>query len=155
MVRVKAIGLAWHDGRLLVAEVREDSGRLKGVRPLGGVIEFGERWRDALVREFAEELSLAVEVVGDPIVLENIFTHEAALGHEIVFAAEVRLPPDSIQGQRAIAFAEDDGRWFDVAELDVPGGPALYPDGLKAHLEACRCPALYPDGLKAHLEACR
>ena len=148
MVRVKAIGLAWHDGRLLAgrllaAEVREDSGRVKGVRPLGGVIEFGERWRDALVREFAEELSLAVEVVGDPIVLENIFTHEGARGHEIIFAAEVRLPPDSIQGQRAIAFAEDDGtpciaRWFDVAELDGPGSPALYPDGLKAHLEACR-----------------
>ena len=96
IIRTKAIGLAWHDGRLLAAEVRDDAGRLKGVRPLGGVIEFGERWRAALMREFEEELHLAVEVLGDPIVLENLFVHEEELGHEIVFAAEVRLPAGSI-----------------------------------------------------------
>lgn len=95
-IRVKAIGLAWHDDLLLAAEVLDDAGRLKGVRPLGGAVEFGERWRTALVREFEEELGLAVEVVGEPIVLENIFTHEGARGHEIVFAADVRLPPGTI-----------------------------------------------------------
>lgn len=142
-IRVKAIGLAWHDDLLLAAEVLDDAGRLKGVRPLGGAVEFGERWRAALVREFEEELGLAVEVMGEPIVLENIFTHEGARGHEIVFAADVRLPPGTIQGKEAITFAEDDGtsctaRWFDLVTLDRPEGLALYPDGLHAHLDARR-----------------
>ena len=141
IIRVKAIGLAWDRGRLLAAEVRDDAGRLKGVRPLGGAIEFGERWQAALRREFAEELGLAVEVSEPPIVLENIFTHEGVPGHEIVFAADVRLPPGTVQGQEAVAFVEDGGaactaRWFDVAALDRAGGPALFPDGLRAHLDA-------------------
>ena len=143
LIRVKAIGLAWHEGRLLAAEVRNDAGRLKGVRPLGGAAEFGERWRAALAREFEEELGLAVDVRGDPFVLENIFVHEGAQGHEVVFVADVRLPPDTIQGQEAITFAEDDGpsctaRWFDPAELGRPDGPALYPDGLGARLGSRR-----------------
>ena len=143
LIRVKAIGLAWHDGRLLAAEVLDDAGRLKGVRPLGGAVEFGESWTRALVREFEEELGLTVAVTGEPVVLENIYTHEGAMGHEVVFAAAVRLPPCTIQGEETITFAEDDGtactaRWFDPAQLDQPSGPALYPDGLGVHLEAHR-----------------
>lgn len=142
-IRVKAIGLAWHDGRLLAAEVRDDGGRLKGVRPLGGTVEFAERWWAAIVREFAEELALDVEVVGAPMVLENIYQHEGAAGHEIVFAADVRLPPGTIQRREAIAFAEDDGsscvaRWFDVEALDSAASPALFPEGLKARLVSRR-----------------
>ncbi|MBM2575161.1 NUDIX domain-containing protein [Jannaschia sp. Os4] len=142
-IRVKALGLAWSAGRLLAAEVRDDAGRLKGVRPLGGAVEFGERWRDALVREFAEELGLAVDVMGPPLVLESLFVHEGAPGHEIVFAADIRLPPGTIQGRAVVPFAEDDGtlctaRWFDPADLDRPDGPALFPDGLGARLAARR-----------------
>ncbi len=54
--KVKALGLHWRDGKLLAAEVFDDQGRLKGVRPLGGGIEFGEHWQAALIREFKEEL---------------------------------------------------------------------------------------------------
>lgn len=143
LIRVKAIGLAWHEGRLLAAEVLDDAGRLKGVRPLGGTIAFGESWTAALVREFEEELGLRVMVTSAPVVLENIYTHEGATGHEIVFAADVRLPPGTIQGMETITFAEDDGtactaRWFDPAQLDRSNGPALYPDGLGAHLATHR-----------------
>ena len=44
-IRVVAIGLHWRDGRLLAAEVRDDAGGIKGVRPLGGEVAFGEGWR--------------------------------------------------------------------------------------------------------------
>ena len=57
-IRVVALGLHWRGGRLLAAEVRDDAARIKGVRPLGGEIEFGESWRTALVREFNEELGV-------------------------------------------------------------------------------------------------
>ena len=62
-IRVVAIGLHWRDGRLLAAEVRDDAGRLKGVRPLGGEIEFGESWQAALVRKFHEELGIGISIV--------------------------------------------------------------------------------------------
>ena len=51
-IRVKALGLHWRDGRLLASEVNRDDGTLKDVRPLGGTVEFGETWQDALIREF-------------------------------------------------------------------------------------------------------
>lgn len=37
---------------LLAMEILNDAGDNNGVRPLGGTVEFGETWRDALIREF-------------------------------------------------------------------------------------------------------
>lgn len=138
-IRVIAIGLHWRDGRLLAADVLDDAGRVKGVRPLGGGVEFGESWQAAIVREFAEELGLAVRVAGGPLVLENIYCHEGTTGHEVVFVADVDFPDGAFDGQDSIAFTEDNGlactaRWRDLDSLDLPGGPALFPTGLKALL---------------------
>ncbi|MBR0787193.1 NUDIX hydrolase [Bradyrhizobium iriomotense] len=135
-IRVVAIGLHWRDGRLLAAEVRDDAGRLRGVRPLGGEIEFGESWRAALVREFNEELGIDVAIKGEPLMMENIFSHEGSTGHEVMFIAEVAFPDGAFNGKDRIDFREDNGeeivaRWFDLAHLDVDGGPRLYPTGLK------------------------
>ena len=138
-IRVVAIGLHWRDGRLLAAEVRDDTGCIKGVRPLGGEIEFGESWRTALLREFKEELGIDVTITSEPLVLENIFVHEGSTGHEVVFVCEVTFPDGAFAGQDRIDFREDNGeqivaRWFDLAELDLDGGPKLYPTGLKTAL---------------------
>lgn len=142
-IRVIAIGLHWRDGRLLAGEVRDDAGRLKGVRPLGGGLDFGERWRDALAREFREELGIDISVQGDPLVMENIFLHEGAPGHEVVFVGTVAFPDGAFAGQDSIEFREDNGvpsvaRWFDLGDLDLEGGPELYPAGLKKLLESLR-----------------
>ncbi|MBR1165483.1 NUDIX hydrolase [Bradyrhizobium liaoningense] len=138
-IRVVAIGLHWRNGRLLAAEVRDDAGQIKGVRPLGGEIEFGESWRAALVREFSEELGIDVIIVGEPLMLENIFVHEGSTGHEVMFIAEVAFPESAFNGRDRIDFREDNGeeivaRWFDLSDLDGDGGPSLYPTGLKGLL---------------------
>lgn len=135
-IRVVAIGLHWRDGRLLAAEVRDDAGRIKGVRPLGGEIEFGESWRAALVGEFNEELGIDIILKGEPAMLENIFVHEGATGHEVMFISEVQFPDAAFRNQDRIDFMEDNGaqivaRWFDLADLDVEGAPRLFPTGLK------------------------
>ena len=82
-IAVKVIGLAWRGRELLVAEVEQSDGRVKGVRPLGGSIEVGETREQALVREFAEELRCEVAVTGAWHAFENIYEHEGARGHEL------------------------------------------------------------------------
>lgn len=138
-IQVKALGLVWRNGLLLASEIYLDDGTIKGVRPLGGKLEFGETWRDALVREFDEELDVAVRVVGEPIVLENIYTHQGVVGHEITFISDVAFPDNAYPNEGPIDYLEDNGercraQWCDVAKLDV-GDLALYPSGLKAKLQ--------------------
>ncbi len=142
-IRFKALGLHWRGGRLLAAEVLDDAGRVKGVRPLGGSVEFGETAEAAVIREFREELGITVEIVGPPAFLENIYTHEGSPGHEVLAIFELAFPAGAFADGGRIAFAEDDGSrcfadWFALDELDGPGLPQLYPVGLKAHLLKAR-----------------
>ena len=139
-IKTKALGLHWREGKLLAAEVYDDQGKLQGVRPIGGSIEFGERWQSALIREFKEELDVDVEIKGSPIVMENIYTHEGEVGHEVLFICEVLFGSAMFTGLNTIEFHEDNGtpciaRWFDLTALDLPDGPALFPAGLKAALK--------------------
>ena len=138
-IQVKALGLVWRDGLLLASEIYLDDGTVKGVRPLGGRLEFGETWRDALVREFDEELGVAVKVIGKPLILENIYTHQGVVGHEITFVSDVVFPSDAYVDEETIEYFEDNGekclaRWYDVTQLDC-GDLELYPNGLKAELQ--------------------
>ena len=138
-IQVKALGLVWRDGLLLASEIYRDDGSVKGVRPLGGRLEFGETWRDALVREFDEELDVAVEVIGTPLVLENIYTHQGVIGHEIAFVSDVTFPDNAYRQGGPIEYFEDNGEkcrafWFDLEKLDC-GDLELYPNGLKTRLQ--------------------
>ena len=137
-IQVKALGLVWRDGKLLASEIYRDDGQIKGVRPLGGRVEFGETWKNTLTREFKEELDVDIAITGAPIVLENIYIHHGMSGHEVVFLVPVALPDGAFEGQSKIIYHEDNGqeccaRWFDLANLDC-GGLDLYPNGLKEAL---------------------
>jgi len=138
-IRFKALGLHWRGGCLLAAEVQDDAGRVKGVRPLGGTVEFGETADAAVIREFQEELGITIKIVGGPAFLENIYSHEGSPGHEILAIFDVTFSQDTFVSQTRIAFREDNGvtcfaQWFSLDALDGPGQPRLYPAGLKAHL---------------------
>ena len=91
-IRVKALGLHWREGCLLASEVNRDDGTLKGVRPLGGTVEFGETWQDALIREFQEEIGVGIELIGDPIVLENIYSHHGLWGMKFCLYRKLHFP---------------------------------------------------------------
>ena len=43
--------------------VRDDQGNIKGYRPPGGGVEFGETAAEAVQREFTEELGFAIEIM--------------------------------------------------------------------------------------------
>lgn len=142
-IRFKALGLHWRGDSLLAAEVPDDTGHVKGVRPLGGTVEFGETAEAALIREFQEELGLRIDILGPPVFMENLYTHEGSVGHEVLALFDVGFPEGAYTGATRISFQEDNGttcwaEWFDLASLDVDGGPELFPSGLKDVLIARR-----------------
>ena len=141
-IRVKVIGLAWRKDQLLAAEVEDDRGRIKGVRPLGGAIEFGESREEALQREFREELETDIRIVGPWHLLENIYEHHGATGHEYIFAADIKLADASLYERDEIHYSELDetaatARWFGRDRLR-DAGIDLYPTGLDKLLSRWR-----------------
>ncbi|MCB5197921.1 NUDIX domain-containing protein [Loktanella sp. TSTF-M6] len=121
---------------MLAAAVPDDDARIKGMRPLGGSVNFGETAQTAVIREFREELGIDVQTIGAADDVENLFVHHGAPGHEIIAVFEVVFPNGAFDGVDRIAFHEDNGTlchasWVDPDTLELPGGPALYPDGLR------------------------
>jgi ADP-ribose pyrophosphatase YjhB (NUDIX family) len=137
IVRPIAVGVVRRGEELLLMAVQDDDGTIKGWRPLGGTIEFGERAADTLAREFAEELGLAIAEPELLTVLENHYSHHGARGHEIVFVFETRFADDADYDREAFTF--DDGgvrneaRWVALADF-LGGETELFPVGLLERL---------------------
>jgi ADP-ribose pyrophosphatase YjhB (NUDIX family) len=139
IVRPTAVGIIQRGDDLLLMAVKSDDGAIKGWRPLGGTIEFGERAAGALRREFLEEVGLAI---GEPrllAVLENLYTHHGAHGHEIVFVFDTQLTDETAYRSESFTF-EDGGvrnevRWVALA-LFRTGRETLFPAGLLDQLES-------------------
>ena len=83
-IRGKVIGLAKHENRLLVCEVLNDDGVLKGWCPIGGGIEFGETAQEALKREIQEELRCDVSITNDPITEVPFFKKAIELKYLVI-----------------------------------------------------------------------
>ena len=131
---VKVLGLAMNRGNLLAMEVYNDAGELKGIRPLGGHIEFGETREIALKREFQEELGTDIDITGSWRMFENLYEHEGAVGHEYLLCVGVGLHDTSLYTQERMVFSEDSGvesvaRWFSIKEIKM-GVFDLFPDNL-------------------------
>jgi ADP-ribose pyrophosphatase YjhB (NUDIX family) len=144
MVRPISIGIVRRGSELLLMAVRADDGAIKGWRPLGGTIEFGERAADALKREFVEELGVAIEEPRLLSVLENLYRHHDAAGHEIVFVFETQLADDDAYRKSDFVF-EDAGmrnevRWMELARFRT-GEEQLFPVGLLAQIDAAADPS--------------
>lgn len=130
-VRGKAIGLVKHDNKLLVFEVLDDYGKLKGWCPIGGGIEFGETAKEALVREVYEELKCDAIVTGNPIICENIFEHHGSMGHEIIFAFPIKLSDHTIYTNNRFQIHEERGsthwvEWISLEQFES-GEATLFP----------------------------
>jgi ADP-ribose pyrophosphatase YjhB (NUDIX family) len=108
-------------------------------RLLGGGVELGERSADAVVREIEEELHatlLEPRLLG---VLENVFSYDGELGHEVVFVYAGTLAEGDV--------VPPEGGWYDDVGTPMwvewrpadPGPsdvlPPLYPDGAEALLQ--------------------
>jgi ADP-ribose pyrophosphatase YjhB (NUDIX family) len=138
-IRPIAIAIIWRGSALLLAAVRSDDGAVKGWRPLGGGIEFGERAADALKRELAEELGVAIAEPRLLATFENIYEHHGAKGHEIAFAFETTFLDAAVYGRDKFEYLDGGvknfAEWVDIARL-ITGDQVLFPLGLISQLPA-------------------
>jgi ADP-ribose pyrophosphatase YjhB (NUDIX family) len=137
IIRPIAIGVVLRHGKILVMAIRDADGRIKGWRPPGGAIELGERAAEALRREFLEELGAPITEPEPLAVLENIYTHNGAPGHEIVFVLRAHfIDPGACRDETFVvkdAGADVELAWIDCARFKS-GSEQLFPAGLLQRL---------------------
>ena len=90
-IRPLALCVFQREGMIFVARGYDAHKDETFYRPVGGRIEFGERGRDAVVREVREELNAEATDVTYLGALENIFSYENAPGHEIALIYDGRF----------------------------------------------------------------
>lgn len=132
-IRTIAIGIFRQGDRIFVMEGYDPLKKQTFYRPLGGSIEFGERAEDDLKREMLEEADAEIMNVRYLGTVENIFTYNGEMGHEIVLVYEAEFVDKAFYEQDWLDCREDDGVpfkavWKSLNEFGV-GGP-LYPDSL-------------------------
>lgn len=123
-IRYVALGAVYRDDELLVYESEApEIGRF--YRLLGGGVEFGEHSREAVVREFTEELGVTL---AEPTVVgtfERVFTFEGDRQHEIWRVYEGHILEDWPYDRDAFTFIEPElgieiqARWMPVDRLDA------------------------------------
>lgn len=138
VIKVKAFGLIRRDAEILVEAVIEND-VIKGYRPLGGTVEFGELSQDTLVREFQEELAADI-IVGDLFcVAEEVFEYNGMPGHEQAFIYEASFVDqalylqDEITGIDTVNGVTVKAIWINPETLsdETP----LFPSDLRAELK--------------------
>lgn len=111
-------------------------------RPIGGGIQFGERGRDAVVREVKEELNAEVVDVTYLGAFENIFHYENKLGHEIILIYDGRFADPNLNVDALRLPGMDgaeilyEGSWKRLDFFQGDDAPPLYPEGLLQLLNA-------------------
>ena len=137
MVRVKAIAIVRRgDAVLLSFAIDPATGRRYG-RFLGGGVEPGERARDAVVREWREELEVELTGVEQRGVVENTFTHDGEVFREVIVVFDAQLADDTLYAREFFPVNERvcDGpaEWVAIERL-TGGEIAVYPADLLTFL---------------------
>ena len=138
-IRPIAICVFRHNGRILAAEGYDPLKQQKFYRPLGGAIEFGEHSAVTIGRELAEELGAAVVDLRFLGAIENVFTYDGQVGHEIVMVYDGAFADRSLYQRPGLSGVEDDGLsfrtvWLNLSDCADPAAPPVYPTGLLALL---------------------
>ena len=106
----------------------------------GGRVESGEKPVETLQREFLEEIGCDVQIVGDPMVWENIFKHHGIQGHEIIFAFLVRFDDAQIYAKNRFQIFEARGssHWVEWMEIErfKTGECILFPPALLGKIDS-------------------
>jgi len=136
-IRFVALGAVRRGDDLLVFEGHEP-GEGRFYRLLGGGVEFGEHSREAVVREFDEELGVEFVDPSHVGTFERVFTYDGEPGHELWRVYEGDFREDWPYDRESFAFHEPDldtyhrARWMPVGDLRAEGTTFYAPAVLDA-----------------------
>lgn len=138
VIRVIAICLIENRGRLFVFKGCDPATGVTYYRPLGGGVEFGETGAHCVARELREEIGAELEAVDYLGTIENVFTYDGQMGHEIVLVYRARfVEPERYQPGPVMVHEECEvltAHWVALEDFES-GAARLVPKGLLELLE--------------------
>ena len=141
IVRTLALGLVIAPGpRLWVARGYDRVKDEVFYRPPGGGIQFGERGRETVIRAVMEEFSIEVNQTFFEGMIENIFTYQGRMGHEIILLYRCSFSDRSLYERDSFSGVDNKGdpisAFFIPIELFYKESHKLYPRALLDKLQS-------------------
>ena len=131
-IRASALCIIRHQDRILAA-LGYAAAKGEFYRPLGGGINFGERSRDAVVRELREEIRAEVKDLRYLGLVENLYSRGGVPTHELVLVYQAEFVDPALNAMTVIQGMEEgemfEAEWVPLADF-ISGRATLFPDGL-------------------------
>ena len=115
-IRPIVLGIVKRDNKILVSEGYDKVKSEVFYRSIGGGIEFLEDSKEALRREFKEELNIDIKVGEFLGISENIFVYNGKNAHEIILIYNVTINESDYKERYHIIDDnyETDAMWIDI-----------------------------------------
>ena len=115
-IRPIVLGIVKRENKILVSEGYDKVKNEVFYRSIGGGIEFLEDSKDALKREFKEELNIDISVGEFLGISENIFTYNEKNAHELILFYNVNIKDKDYKEKYHIIDdnCETDAMWIDI-----------------------------------------
>ena len=128
-IRPIALGLAIKNNKILVSEGFDKVKNETFYRCLGGGIEFLEKGKEALKREFLEEINVDIIVKDFLGISENIFTYQGRKAHELILFYSIEISDENYQEEYKVIddHGETIAKWINIDEFKNKN-KILYPE---------------------------
>lgn len=135
-IRPIVLGIVRRGNKILVSEGYDKVKQETFYRSLGGGIEFLENSKDALKREFKEELNIDIDVGEFLGISENIFTYNGKKAHELILFYNVTIDDKDYKEKYHVIDdnSETDAKWMDIDEF-TNNNLKLYPEEVFKYLK--------------------
>ena len=115
-IRPIVLGIVRNDKKLLVSKGYDIQKKQEFYRCLGGGIEFLEKSKEALKREFKEELNIDIKVGEFLGISENIFKYKGKDAHELILFYNAYIDDKDYQEKYNLIDddSETEAMWIDI-----------------------------------------
>ncbi len=135
-IRPIVLGIVKKDNKILVSEGYDKVKKEVFYRSIGGGIEFLEDSKEALKREFKEELNIDISIGKFLGIAENIFTYNGKNAHELILFYNVDIKDEDYKEKYHIIDdnCETDAMWIDINKFKDKE-LKIYPEQMFKYLE--------------------